>query len=358
MGLKCGSLRRRRYEERSAKAKSDEIDRQLDLDEKARTEVIKILILGTAESGKTTFLKQIQQHNGGFERHEWEALKTVIGKNILEGMVALLRAMEALNFNLQEEHRRQDADRIIRLNNESNWVFPFDDETFRALERLWTERQIEYVYKRRHEFHITDSLAYFLNGLERFRAQGYCPNEEDLMRVYAPTNAINVLQITKFRTPVTIIDMGGRRTKRRKWINQFDDVNLILFIAAVNEYNQKLKEDNTINRIHESMNLFEEIANQKFFKKVPIVLFLNKTDLFEQKLKETDITVAFPDCQGGKNYRKCMDHIEAAFKSRSPPGSVFKVYETCITNSIPTAEFVELISGAITERNARRNGIM
>lgn len=34
--------------------------------------------------------------------------------------------------------------------------------------------------------------------------------------------------------------MGGQRSERRKWINVFDSVSAIFFIAAVSEYDQKM----------------------------------------------------------------------------------------------------------------------
>lgn len=46
----------------------------------------------------------------------------------------------------------------------------------------------------------------------------------------------------------TKIDVGGQRTERKKWIHCFEDVLLIMFLAAVSEFNQVLEEDNTQNR--------------------------------------------------------------------------------------------------------------
>ena len=41
-----------------------------------------------------------------------------------------------------------------------------------------------------------------------------------------------------------VFDVGGQRSERRKWIHHFDDVNAVIYICAVNEYDQMLMEDN------------------------------------------------------------------------------------------------------------------
>lgn len=56
----------------------------------------------------------------------------------------------------------------------------------------------------------------------------------------------------------------------------FSDVTAILFVAALNEYDMKLFEDESTNRMEESLKVFEEICNNSYFKGTPMILFLNK----------------------------------------------------------------------------------
>lgn len=42
-----------------------------------------------------------------------------------------------------------------------------------------------------------------------------------------------------------VFDVGGQRSERRKWIHCFDNVESIIFIAAISEYDQVLFEDET-----------------------------------------------------------------------------------------------------------------
>ena len=42
-----------------------------------------------------------------------------------------------------------------------------------------------------------------------------------------------------------LLDVGGQRTERRKWIHCFQDVTAIIFCAALSCYDLKLAEDET-----------------------------------------------------------------------------------------------------------------
>ena len=71
-----------------------------------------------------------------------------------------------------------------------------------------------------------------------------------------------------------LIDVGGQRTERRKWIHCFEDVTAgslvenilcnflanffssVLFIISLSDYNQTLYEDENTNRMQESEKVF------------------------------------------------------------------------------------------------------
>ena len=59
-----------------------------------------------------------------------------------------------------------------------------------------------------------------------------------------------------------------------------------------------LAEDEEMNRMIESMKLFDSICNNKWFVETSIILFLNKKDLFEEKITKSPLTICFPEYQG------------------------------------------------------------
>lgn len=59
-----------------------------------------------------------------------------------------------------------------------------------------------------------------------------------------------------------------------------------------------LAEDEEMNRMIESMKLFDSICNSKWFVETSIILFLNKKDLFEDKIQRSPLTICFPEYTG------------------------------------------------------------
>ena len=82
-----------------------------------------------------------------------------------------------------------------------------------------------------------------------------------------------------------MFDVGGQRDERRKWIQCFNDVTAIIFIAAASSYNMTLREDTSQNRLRESLDLFGNIWNNRWLRTISVILFLNKMDQLEEKIK-------------------------------------------------------------------------
>ena len=61
-----------------------------------------------------------------------------------------------------------------------------------------------------------------------------------------------------------MFDVGGQRDERRKWIQCFNDVTAIIFVAASSSYNMVLREDNTQNRLREALGLSQINFLKKF----------------------------------------------------------------------------------------------
>jgi len=69
----------------------------------------------------------------------------------------------------------------------------------------------------------------------------------------------------------------------------------------------------------ESLDLFEEIANTEWFAKTNMILFLNKRDLFEEKIKIASIRQcpAFHDYEGEDTYEATTSYIIQHFQERN-----------------------------------------
>jgi len=66
-------------------------------------------------------------------------------------------------------------------------------------------------------------------------------------------------------------------------------VHGVMFVTAISEFDQQLFEENNVNRMTESLELFEQIVNEQAFTQSAMILFLNKSDLYDEKIKHVNI---------------------------------------------------------------------
>ena len=105
-----------------------------------------------------------------------------------------------------------------------------------------------------------------------------------------------------------------------------------------------LREDIKQNRLKESLNLFDIASNRRYPDK-PIILFLNKRDLFEKKIQEVDLKCCFPTYKGGCNYAEALEYIKFKFRTtRKDKEKQLFIFETTATD---TANMTHIISSMI-----------
>ncbi|KAI6234629.1 G-protein alpha subunit [Aphelenchoides fujianensis] len=207
------------------------------------------------ESGKSTVLKQMRiLHKDGFSKHDLELIKPVVYSNCIHSMLAILRAMFHLNIEYADQERVKDSQLVfanVHANREE-----LTEELSAAMQRLWADEGVRECYRRSNEFQIDDSASYFLDNLNRLSAVDYTPTEQDLLRTRIKTTGITEIFFDLKGLTFRVIDVGGQRSERKKWIHCFDNVNAIIFISSLSEYDQTLREDNCTNRMQESLKLF------------------------------------------------------------------------------------------------------
>ncbi|CAE7226270.1 unnamed protein product, partial [Rhizoctonia solani] len=377
---------KRQSEEQVAKKRSELIDEEIKRDRQARQQAEatqrKLLLLGQAESGKTTTLKQFQllQSKSAFnaQLHSYRAL---IYLNVLNSVRRMLNAValpdETDQFlsdtssssshssrssyarrhypphlaalavrlrpllHIQKVLERQlrgstDPDIVVppstrrsrrtnstassgddqqvshgevtvhawsswseRLNSAGNiqgevicmdWDSRDDPgQIFAAcvddLIALWEDKVVQTALAKQRPS-IRESPGFFMDDLARIAARGYMPSPDDILRARIKTVGVQEHRVRFDRGPDKnvewiIYDVGGARSQRLRWAPYFQTVNAIIFLAPISPFNQTLAEDPRLNRVKDSLLLWQEICKNKVLEKVSIVLFLNKCDLLK-----------------------------------------------------------------------------
>ncbi|XP_021104243.1 guanine nucleotide-binding protein subunit alpha-13 isoform X2 [Heterocephalus glaber] len=243
--------------------KSKEIDKCLSREKTYVKRLVKILLLGAGESGKSTFLKQMRIiHGQDFDQRAREEFRPTICSNVIKGMRVLVDAREKLHIPWGDDDNQLHGDKLMAFDTRAPMAAKGMVETgvflqyLPAIRALWADSGIQNAYDRRREFQLGESVKYFLDNLDKLGEPDYIPSQQDILLARRPTKGIH------------------------------------------DEFDQVLMEDRLTNRLTESLNIFETIVNNRVFSNVSIILFLNKTDLLEEKVQIVSIKDYFLEFEG------------------------------------------------------------
>ncbi|KAJ5066765.1 guanine nucleotide-binding protein g(o) subunit alpha [Anaeramoeba ignava] len=323
--------------------KTQSIDDQLAKETIVKENQLKLLLLGSGDSGKSTILRQIQiSHVHDFTDQERREFQQPIYLTILEGIQAIINAADLLNIPLNQE-LQPHIEKVMEATDLS-------PDLYQDFQQLWNDDSIQQIIGRANEFQLHDSTQYYFGNLDRLFADDYLPTNEDILRARIRTTGIIELSFEIEGTKFLLFDVGGQRNERKKWIHCFSSVNAIIFCVSLSEYDQTLFEDNQKKRMEESLMLFSEICNSRWFQKTTMILFFNKKDLFQKKIQNKDLKVVFDDYEGGRDYENATKFIADKFKSLNETHSEIFSYFTCATDSSNFSQvFVQVKNTILSE---------
>lgn len=222
----------------SVQPAKNEVDAFLEDAQQHDKYIYKILLLGAGESGKSTVVKQIkmlyQKQGSGPSHREMQEYTLAIRRNVIEAIQILVEASKTLKVDVEDITLHEEANMIGGLDTNVE-VTP---ELGSKIASLWKDPGIQKVFARRHEYWNMDALPYYLNEVERLSSEEYEPTEEDMVMTRVRTTGIVVTEVTESPYTYNVVDVGGQRSERRKWIHCFDDVKAIIFLEGLAGYNQ------------------------------------------------------------------------------------------------------------------------
>ncbi|PAV80820.1 hypothetical protein WR25_17066 [Diploscapter pachys] len=321
--------------------------------------IVKILLLGPGESGKSTVLKQMRIiHMDGFSDSEKEARKPAVYANVFQNISMLLAGIEQLNLPLPVNNQE------LTLINERGIFNTYEVDVITPghkilIDKIWHHPSTKTAYENRSEFQLNDSAKYFLDNLDRLCNRNYVPTVQDILMCRVPTTGVQEIQYDYQGIAFRIFDVGGQKSERRKWLNHFDNVTAVLFIAAISEYDQTMREVEGKNRMIDTLRLFADIVNSQFFVNSSVILFLNKKDLFEEKIKRIPLTVCFKKYKGDNSFEATTNFLRRCFEKLKSDDE--KLIYTHLTWATQTDQVERVLSNSIDmiiSENFKQAGVL
>lgn len=356
MGLCASNLSQ---EEREAIAKNQKIESLNAHDTASENEKIKLLLLGAGESGKSTLFKQMRILYGkGFDDAERVKYLPKIGFNMMEGLQVLCQAV----MDLELEHLLSEPCKPLweQLLQEPV-VFQAPDKSMADfVKALWADPAIKEAWERRSTLQVNESFGTFVERIDVLSQPDYVPTEEEVLLCRIRTTGITSQEYEVEGATFCMYDVGGQKNERKKWIHCFDNVNAVMFVAALSEYDQSLFEDENENRMVDALQLFKWVCQQNCFDTTSTLLFLNKRDLFEKKITKVAIQSQTPF----KDYTGTPHDLDEGIKyfsdkfisqNKNDDKQIF-THVTCATDS-GTMKFVfDACREIILQEQLKRNG--
>lgn len=352
----CGSSLSK--EEKEAIQRSKKLEAQNAADYEHEANKIKLLLLGAGESGKSTVFKQMKLLYGkGFSHEERLSWLPKIQMNLIAAMKAICNAVVTLGLEDQVENKNP-FQCLCEISSRAE----LSDELAESIKILWTDPAIQKAWERRSEYQVIESNELYFRKIDALKEFGYVPSDEDILASRVRTCGIVESSYEIEDVTFVIIDVGGQRNERKKWIHAFADVNAVIFVAALSEFDQKMFEDETQNRMTDTLHLFDEICNSRWFQKTAMILFLNKFDLFENKVKKVGIAQVdeFNDYRGKPNdFKEGVKYFLGKFLAlnRQPNKDIYH-HVTCATDTQNVEHVFTASKDIILKINLEMSGFM
>ncbi|CAO3685113.1 unnamed protein product [Rhizopus stolonifer] len=345
-------------EQAEGKQRNKDIETQIKRDRINLRKEIKMLLLGAGESGKSTILKQMKLiHDGGYTPEERENFKEVIFSNTMQSMIVTLEAMDSLGIAFRNPDNEIHKKLVLDAPSQTEYL---GNELVDAISSLWDDPGVKNCVSRANEFQLNDSARYYFDSILRIGQASYMPSDQDVLRSRVKSTGITETTFAIDKLTYRMFDVGGQRSERKKWIHCFENVTALVFLVAISEYDQVLFEDASVNRLQESLTLFDSICNSRWFLKTSIILFLNKIDLFAEKLPKSPLENHFGDYKGGNNYDAACQYLLEKFVSLNTRADTKQIYThlTCATDTKQIKFVMNAVNDIVVHENLRNVGLL
>jgi len=234
---------------------------------------------------------------------------------------------------------------------------------------LWKDPSVKQRLREK-ELRIEESGGFFVDEIRRITALRYFPTDQDVLKARLKTMgvveyAFSIPDPPRANVDWKVYDVGGARNQRHAWAPYFEDVNAIIFLAPISAFDQVLLEDPKVNRLEDSFFLWRSIVSNRLLMDVSIILFLNKIDLLQAKLKAgvrlKDHIMQYGDRPNDfenvsryfQNKFAAIHQEYSASKSRE-----LKIHFTSVTDTRGTATIIQRVREIIITANLKSIQLM
>lgn len=280
---------------------------------------IRLLVLGTAACGKSTFARQMKIiYCDGFNEQELSNYKTILQHNLCLGLKELVQRLDEAGVELNKKVSKA-ASFFLEANA---YQTQLSSDVVDKAKKLWTDKTVRQGISQIGKFEFTESLDYVMENLDRISSADWTPTNQDVLHVRQRTTGMVETQFKVDKYTWTIVDVGGQKVERRKWVHSQQGMNALIFFVALDEYDVTSEDEPEKTKMEEALDIWDETVNsENLAPNLPVILFLNKQDLFREKLEKVPLKKTYKKYKGGKDFDSAVEFIHGMFLDRIHPDS-------------------------------------
>lgn len=193
-----------------------------------------------------------------------------------------------------------------------------------AVKQIWKDPEIQKAFtlslaESSSKDAVNANDDYFLNKSDEILTAGYVPSDEDILKLRRSTSGAHSLDFTfdpkKFGRGLdkgysgqknktshwTLTDVGGQIHERATWYEEFADLDGVVFVLSLPDYDQQSQDNRSANKlVEDGINLMLQVMRADNLTDVPVCVLLNKFDIFVKKIAASTkgISEIFPEYKG------------------------------------------------------------
>ncbi|KAF5302861.1 hypothetical protein FQA39_LY02041 [Lamprigera yunnana] len=333
---------------RKQKKTSKKIDKELVKEDHL---YYQILVMGGKASGKTSVCRQMQiLYKKGYTTTQRKKFIKNIKLNLKELML----------FTANRVSKFLDSEVNNKIHYLKNYNIDSDDsqDFLNCLECLWNDTQIQNELKN-VSHHLVTTGKYFMNKIDELKQINYIPSNQDVLYCYEANQSIFEVKFQSGHSHYRMHKIPNLKWNKKKWPVIIDAISCLVFVidcsAFLNLYNMGQLERNIdeLNSIQENLSI----------SYTSCIVFLNKLDLFSEKILEENISMdeLYPDFLTYKNSYIHRDNSNVAIaknfilhkfinRHKETPSNWYYHF-TCAVNSEYMSDVFQECTNVITQCN-------
>ncbi|CAI4228112.1 unnamed protein product [Auanema sp. JU1783] len=278
-----------------AKERSRELDEYLLSFSRSSKVVLKIVLLGSPSSGKSTVFKQIDLlYRDSYIRPDHShSFREKIYENVFIIYKKICLAASDLNFSLDiVETIMKDISEKSFNGNDFVTNIPMLSS---LLQQFWKSTIVQLTYQHRYSLNLPDSTKYFMDNMNRIGSLDYEPIWEDILRIREVVNHVRTEVYPFERIKFRVIDVGNQKSLRRKWLHVFDDASVIIYVVDLLKCIGSYTSTSDIIDTKLTVSQFADIVQNRLLSNSTFLLLLNKFDMFQDFINTTIVNYEQPE---------------------------------------------------------------